>query len=102
MCVPDLNLICEIMLMAEGFQQSKLLSLLAFSLGRQGSHAKAVELAEEALRLVPAGHADRADRLAGLAELMRQAWVAGGHVDRPMIQRATALGREAKALRLVR
>ena len=26
MCVPDLNLICEIMLMAEGFQQSKLLS----------------------------------------------------------------------------
>lgn len=26
MCVPDLNLICEIMLMAEGFQQSKILS----------------------------------------------------------------------------
>ena len=26
MCVPDLNLICEIMLMAEGFQQSKVLS----------------------------------------------------------------------------
>lgn len=26
MCVPDLALICEIMLMAEGFQQSKLLS----------------------------------------------------------------------------
>ena len=26
MCVPDLNLICEIMLMAEGFQQSKALS----------------------------------------------------------------------------
>ncbi len=26
MCVPDLNLICEIMLMAEGFQMSKLLS----------------------------------------------------------------------------
>lgn len=28
MCVPDLNLICEIMLMAEGFQMSKLLSTL--------------------------------------------------------------------------
>ena len=26
MCIPDLSLICEIMLMAEGFQQSKLLS----------------------------------------------------------------------------
>ena len=26
MCVPDLDLICEIMLMAEGFQQSKALS----------------------------------------------------------------------------
>lgn len=26
MCVPDLALICEIMLMAEGFQQSKILS----------------------------------------------------------------------------
>ena len=26
MCIPDLALICEIMLMAEGFQQSKLMS----------------------------------------------------------------------------
>ena len=26
MCVPDLSLICEIMLMAEGFQQSKVLT----------------------------------------------------------------------------
>ena len=33
MCVPDLSLICEIMLMAEGFQQSKARPNFALSTG---------------------------------------------------------------------